>query len=572
MEQSFVPSEFIRNAITDTIQSRWNTQHVPFSVEIKDGGSFGDYATNAAFVLSPLLKKSPPEIATQLAASLQETRHEIIENTKVAGQGFVNITMKPLFWEHTLSHVLSFDPAQLKSSNPKKIIVEFSSPNVARPMHMGHIRNTILGDFLARMYTFLGHEIIRWNHLGDWGTQFGKLIVAYREGWTTREAVEQNPIEELVRIYVRFHDEAKEDPSLEKRAQEEFKKLEDRDPENTALLEWFRAESLKEFNSTYNALDVTFDVERGESEYLDAMPALIENMKKLDIAQESEGALIVPLEKEGLAPALIEKSDGATLYMTRELASLEYRLSHYHPDEILYVVGNEQTLHFRQFFAIAHKLGHTSTLLSHIPYGVVLSAETKKKLSTRGGVVVTGRHMLASVIERALVTTQEKQPELSEDEQKKIASSVGISALRYSLLRDHRISDVVFDPTQALALHGNSAPYLQYAFTRLTKMLEKSGGKIGNSYSIHEDMIPTIKHIAEFPEIIRRCTEDNSSHHLAQYLFELASLCNSLYEKHSVLREEDAQKKDALIALFSSARKRFLLGFELCGIVPLQSM
>jgi len=301
---------------------------------------------------------------------------------------------------------------------------------------------------------------------------------------------------------------------------------------------------------------------------------IIEDLKKKGFAKKSEGALIVPLESEHLPPAMIEKSDGATLYMTRELSTLRYRVDTYHPQEILYVVGNEQSLYFQQFFAIAKKLGYTDVRLKHISYGIVLSAQTKKKLSTRGGVVITGKHMLESVTQKALEILKEKQPDISDQEANLIAHRVAIGALRYSLLRDQRTSDIVFDPEQALSLRGNSAPYLQYAHTRLSKILERVDiAKTPDvSYVIEDSFVPLIRHLSDFENVMEKCARDYSPHHLAQYLFELASLSNALYEQHSIMHEEDPKRKATLHALITSTKRVFEIGFELFGITPLQTM
>lgn len=573
MQPTFIaPQEHLSSLIKEVALRLFQSVVLPsYEVEQKSGGEFGDYATNVAFSIAKKLKQSPADVAQQIATRLFEDSPDDFEHVEVAGNGFVNMIMSKKFWTSTLETLSKVPTNPYQAKEPKTVIVEFSSPNVARPMHMGHIRNTVLGDFLARLYTLFGHKVIRWNHLGDWGTQFGKLIVAYREGWTNKEAVEKNPIEELVRIYVRFHDEIKKHPELESRAQEEFKKLEEKDPENTKLLNWFRAESLKEFNRTYNDLGVSFDVERGESAYLDDLHPLIQKLLKDNIAEESQGALIVPLEKEGLSPAMIQKSDGATLYMTREIASLAYRQEQYHPDIILYVVGNEQSLHFEQFFAIARILGYHTTM-QHVRYGLVLSSETKRKLSTRGGVVVTGKHMLEEITKKALITVAEKQPDIPRPQQEQIAHHVAVSALRYSMLKDNRTSDVVFDPQQALSLHGNSAPYLQYGYTRILKILEKTQDTPKETPQIEEDFVPLLRHLSAFGSTLHRSIQDNSSHHLTQYLFELSSLCNSLYEKHSVIHEEDSSKKSTLISLFTVAANRFQIGFDLLGISVLQTM
>lgn len=568
-------TDCVRALVNEIITQEWGNTSPTFALEQKDQKGFGDYSINAPFVLAPQLKLAPAVIATRLQELLC-THTDMFERVEIAGTGFVNLFLAPEYVRAYFKELRTLDTSAYRTAHPEKVIVEFSSPNVAKPMHMGHLRNTILGDFLARLHSFVGHTVIRWNHLGDWGTQFGKLIVAYREGWTKREAVEAQPIDELVRIYIEFHERAKTDTSLEDRARAEFKKLEEGDAENMKLLEWFRAESLKEFEAMYEMLGITFganDVIRGESAYASDTTSIISELAKKGLAQESEGALIIPFENEGLSPAMIRKSDGTTLYFTRELASLEYRIKEYKPDAILYVVGNEQSLHFKQFFAVAKKLGYEAVRLEHVSYGLVMTTE-HKKLSTRSGVIATAKQAAETIVNQARRVVVEKQPDLSVDEQNTIARAVGVSALRYNMLRDSRMSDVVFDPEKALSLVGNSAPYLQYTYARLNKIVSKGGpGNSDHLESLQENDLVLIKKLAGFKDALDSSLSALSSHHLTTYLFALATAANAYYEQAgSIINEENEQVRMTRLALLSEITHTLELGFNLLGVEVLSSL
>ncbi|MEK7195549.1 MAG: arginine--tRNA ligase, partial [Patescibacteria group bacterium] len=316
---------------------------------------FGHYSTNVALRLSRELKRPPMEIAREFAEKIRvDAPAGFFEKVEAMAPGFINFWLSPdvLAEEFKRIHANLKNFGKSEAGRSKTIIVEYSQPNIAKKMHVGHLRTTIIGDALANILELVGHKVIRWNYLGDWGTQFGKLIAAYKL-WGDKKKVEDNPIEELQRLYVKFHDELKISPELEKKGQEEFKKLEEGDREDRKLWEWFKEESLKEFKKTYERLEVGFDIYIGESFYEKDIRPLIKRLTDAGVAEKSEGAIVVPVEKYGLPPALIQKSDGASLYLTRDIANLEYRLKKYKPAKILYVVGNEQSLHIEQLFAVA---------------------------------------------------------------------------------------------------------------------------------------------------------------------------------------------------------------------------
>jgi arginyl-tRNA synthetase len=367
-------------------------------LSVPDEPAFGHYSTNIAMRLAKQQGRKPMELATELSTTIMTVAPKgFFARVEAAAPGFIN------FW---LSDDAVYEEFAKVAKNERygasdlgkgsSAIVEYSDVNIAKVMNLGHFRTTIIGASLANILSFSGYRVIKWNYLGDWGTQFGKLIAAYKL-WGKKEEVEKNPIEELQKLYVRFHVEAKEHADIERRGQEEFKKLEDGDGENRELWKWFKDESLKEFESTYKILGVDFDVWIGESFYEPQLKAVVEECVQKGIAERSEGAIVVKLDAFDLSPALIEKSDGASLYLTRDIANLRYRLETYHPSKIIYIVGNEQALHFEQLFAIAKLLKLEGAELTHLKHGLVLG-EGGKKFSTREGRAVS----LASALEKAV--------------------------------------------------------------------------------------------------------------------------------------------------------------------------
>ncbi|HZX01059.1 MAG TPA: arginine--tRNA ligase, partial [Candidatus Paceibacterota bacterium] len=445
-----------------------------FSLEEPEVKVRGHLATNAAFLMSKKSGLPPMKTAELLRERLLRGKEAgLFSRIEIAAPGFLNFWMSEEAAGLTIKEIIKAKSKWGESPKKKQtIIVEYSSPNVAKPMHVGHLRSTIIGDALANIYEALGYKVIRWNYIGDWGTQFGKLTAAYKL-WGKKKAVEKNPIDEMLKLYVRFHEEVKSNPALGKMAQEEFAKLEQGDKENKKLWSWFRKESLKEFNRLYKDFGVKFDVTAGEAFYEKDLRPLIERLKSRGITKVSEGALIVPLETHGLAPALIQKSDGATLYLTRDIANLEYRLGKYKLAKILYVVGDEQVHHFNQLFAVAKILGLESVGLKHVKFGMVLGPDGKK-LSTREGKVVILYDLINEAVKLAYKTVAAKNSKLPKKEKEKVARAVGIGAIKYNDLSQNRAGDIVFNWDKMLSLTGNSAPYLQYTYVRLKSILSKA--------------------------------------------------------------------------------------------------
>jgi len=387
----------------------------PIEISVPEESNFGHYSTNVALRLAKTEGKPPMAVAEDLAAKVMAAAPtNFFEKTEAAAPGFVNFWVNKKVFQAELKKISKEEKyGHITIGKKKTVIVEYSDVNIAKVMNLGHFRTTIIGAALANIFEFSGYKVIRWNYLGDWGTQFGKLIAAYKL-WGEKENIEKDPINELQKLYVRFHEEAKSDPMIEKRGQEEFKKLEDGDKENRKLWEWFKEESLKEFERTYRVLDVDFDVWLGEAFFEPALKAVVQECVEEGIAERSEGAMVIKLDAFHLPPALIEKSDGASLYLTRDIANLRYRLEKYDPAKILYIVGNEQTLHFEQLFSIAKLLGMDSADLVHIKHGLVLG-EGGKKFSTREGRTFLYQvrlkkqwHFLAGSLNRKIQTFQKK--------------------------------------------------------------------------------------------------------------------------------------------------------------------
>lgn len=559
------------------------------AVSVPEIAAHGHFTTNLAFAMAKKERMSPIAAAEKIkAVIISKDPEKLLDKVEVAAPGFVNFWLAPGAVQKEFAEITKAknwgrpNPPTLKLRRTSKIIVEYSSPNIAKPMHVGHFRSTIIGDAVANLYEFLGYKVIRWNYLGDWGVQFGKLTAAYKM-WGNIKELKKNPIGHLLELYVRFSSESKENPELEGRGQLEFKKLEEGDKENRKLWKVFRDVSIKEFKKVYKILGVKFDVEVGESFYESHLKPLTAELVKSGLATRSEGALIINLDKYNLPPALIEKSDGASLYFTREIANIKYRISKYKADKIIYVVGLEQSLHFQQLFKVAELLGlggkDNRAKFFHVGNGLVLGPDGKK-LSTREGKTI----FIEDVIDEALSLTREIVDEknsqmfaaarMSGSARAKVARIVGLGALKYNDLSQNRMSNITFDWTKMLNFEGDSGPYLQYTYARLKSILRKSS--IRNSkFEIQNLSSPgeleLIFKLDRFPEIVRQAAETFYPHTLAQYLHELSGLVNSFYHEYPVLKAEPAVR-NARLALIKSAAEILKTGLNLLGIETLERM
>jgi len=573
--------QIIKNLIQESykktaVKNKWPISFIPdVSLEISKAEQHGDYSTTLAFSISKDIKKPPFEIATILINEMRQNLPKEIKKVELAKNGFINFYLNKNFIQKELETIYKQKTkfGLSKTGKNKTIIIDYSSPNIAKPMHIGHLRSTIIGETLANLYETLGYKVIRWNYLGDWGTQFGKLIAAYKL-WGKKKEVEKNPIPALLKLYIKFHEEMKSNTDLEKLGQEEFKKLEKGNKENRKLWLWFKKESIKDFQKIYRLLDIKFDLLLGESFLEKGLMPLINLLKKKKIAQKSQGALIIPLEKYGLPPALIQKSDEASLYLTRDLALLKYRLRKYHPAKILYVVGNEQDVHFKQLFTISNIIfPNEKTELVHIKFGLILS-EKRKKFSTRGGEIIHLEQVINQVIEKSLEIIKEKKPEWSFLKQKKLAQTIAVGALKFNDLKSFRSSDIVFDWKKMLDFSGDTSVYLQYTYARINKILTKAKkiGKYNYELLNHKLEISLIKKISEFPDIIQISAEKYSSNYLATYLLSLADLTNKYYESVPVLQEKNKDRQNAQLILLKTTTNIIKTGLEILGIQTLKEI
>ncbi len=533
-------------------------------LEYPPDDKMGDVAL-PCFKLSRILRKSPVQIAEELVNEIPANpRIEKVE----AVSGYLNFFLdKVSFIEDVLSTVLK-EQDRYGASNigkGKNIVIDYSAPNIAKPFHIGHLRSTAIGNSLYKIFKFLGYNPVGVNHLGDWGTQFGKLIVAYKE-WGSKEAIENGGIKELMAIYVKFHEEAEKDPSLEDQAREWFVKMEKGDPEALELWQWFKDISLKEFNKVYDLLDITFDSYAGESFYEDKMPAVIEELKEKNLLTESEGALIVDLEEYNMPPCLIVKKDGSTLYATRDIAAAIYRKNTYDFEKCIYVTGAAQSLHFNQWFKVIELMGYDwHDQLIHVPFGIVsLGGE---KLATRTGKVVLLEDILDQAINKTLEIINQKNPNLENKE--KVARQMGVGAVIFSDLSNNRIKDVSFSWEEMLNFDGETGPYVQYTHARACSLLRRAEKEVDPNFdakllSTYEEF-KVVKTLYLFPDKIMAAMKELEPSIITRYLVDLAQDFNRFYHEHPILVEDDTLR-NARLALVSAVRDTLKNGLQLIGL------
>ncbi len=536
-------------------------------VTIATDARFGDYQTNVAMVLAKQQRANPRQLATQIIERLDVD--DICENPEIAGAGFINLRIKNDFLKKRVADIFSDEMLGVPSAGRrKKIVLDFSGPNIAKPMHVGHIRSTIIGDTLARVARFLGHEVVTDNHLGDWGTQFGKVIYGWKN-WRDEQALATHPVEELVRLYKKANALAEADEMVLRACRDELVKLQSGDPENVAIWRKCVELSWKEFEQMYSLLDVRFDEHLGESAYNDRLATLVAKLEKSGIAEESEGALCVFFRDNPVLadkPALIRKSDGGFLYATTDLATLEYRMERWQPDEIWYVVGAPQALHFDQVFGVAQKMG-IDAKLRFIPFGSILG-EDRKLMKTRSGDNVQLRDLLEEAQQRALAMVEQKNPAMPDEEKKQIAQIIGIGAVKYADLSQARMTDYVFSWDKMLSLQGNTAPYLQNAYVRIRSIFRKLDGdwKAPAEFVLADPAeLSLAKKLMQFGETVPQVLDDFRPNILANYLYELANTFHTFYEACPVLKADEPVRSSRL-ALCDLTARILGLGLALLGI------
>ncbi|WP_155963416.1 arginine--tRNA ligase [Streptococcus ruminantium] len=513
-------------------------------LEKPKSSEMGDIAF-PAFSLAKVERKSPQAIAASIVETLDTTGFENV----VATGPYVNFFLDKASVSHkVLTDVISEKEhyGQLNIGQGKNVTVDMSSPNIAKPFSVGHLRSTVIGDALANIHEKLGYKPIRINHLGDWGKQFGMLIVAYKL-WGDKAAVEADPISELLKLYVRINAEAEEKPELDDEARQWFKKLEDGDPEAQELWQWFRDESLVEFNRIYDKLGVTFDSFNGEAFYNDKMDEGIQILEDKALLQESKGAKIVDLESYNLPPALIMKTDGATLYITRDIATAMYRKRTYDFVKSIYVVGQEQINHFKQLKAVLKEMGFDwSDDMTHITFGLV--TKDKKKLSTRKGNIILLEPTLDEAISRALAQIESKNPDLENKE--KVAHAVGVGAVKFYDLKTDRDNGYDFDLEAMVSFEGETGPYVQYAYARIQSILRKANfaPEADNDYKLADtESWEIIKHIQNFSNVVERAGDKFDPSLIAKYTINLAQAFNKYYAHTRIL--DESPERDSRLAL-----------------------
>lgn len=515
-----------------------------------------------AFILAKSLRQAPQKIASELAGKLSD---DLIDHVEAVGP-YINFFLKAdKISAAVLADILDKESAygQLAIGDGENICIDMSSPNIAKPMSMGHLRSTVIGNAIGNIVEKVGFQPVRINHLGDWGTQFGKLIVTYRK-WGDEETVRQNPIEELNRLYVYFHQMADEDDSLNDEARQAFKELEGGNPEELELWQWMREKSLEEFQSIYDLLGIDFDSMNGEAFYNDKMDAVIDELEEKDLLKVDQGATLVDLEAYDLIPALVKKSDGATLYMTRDLAAVFYRKRTYDFDQCLYVVGNEQSVHFKQLKAVIKEMGYDwYEDIHHIPFGLI--TQGGKKLSTRKGKVV----LLESVLKEAIRLAQEqinsKNPDLTDKDQ--VAEAVGVGAVVFHDLKNDRLNNFDFQLEEVVQFEGETGPYVQYANARAQSILRKANvGKpsLEDLKLADDESYAVVKQLNRFPEVIAKAYESYEPSVIAKYTLQLAQRFNKYYAHTRVLEEDD--QLNARLALVYAVSVVLTEGLRLLGV------
>lgn len=538
---------------------------------------FGDYQSNALISLAKSRKMNPRQLATDVVAKLDVS--DVCEPVEIAGAGFLNFRLKPSAVADTLQSAargehLFFE----KSAAPRTVVVDFSSPNVAKPMHVGHIRSTILGDSLARILRLLGHKVITDNHIGDWGTQFGKLIVGWKRH-LDQSALKADPIAEMDRLYKLVNAASEKDPAVLEEARQELVKLQQGDEENLRIWREMLALSQVQFDTVYGRLDISFDHTLGESFYNARLQPVVDELKQKGIARESEGAIAVFFEDNPQLkgnPAIIQKSDGAYNYAATDLATLAHRLETWHPDEIIYVTDGRQQLHFQQVFA-AFRRWHPEarTRLAHVWFGSILG-EDGKPFKTRSGETIKLSDLLDETEERAFKVVSEKSSDLPEAERREIARVIGLGAIKYADLLPNRQSDYVFSWDKMLALHGNTAPYLQYAYARIRSIFRKGDleatATVGQAVNLSVTQeLSLAKHLLNFGLTLETVADEFRPNFLCNYLYELASHFTAFYENCPVLKSEPEIRASRLLLCDLTAR---VLKQGLCvlGILTLEQM
>jgi arginyl-tRNA synthetase len=546
----------------ELLNEKMSVKEIELMIEKPKNQEHGDLAF-PCFTLAKLKRKSPNLIAEELSEKIHSP---IFEKVEVVG-AYLNIFLnKKTASEKVVNDIITQKGTYgaLDFGNGGAVTIDMSSPNIAKPFSMGHLRSTVIGNSLSLIFEKCGYKPIKINHLGDWGTQFGKLITAYQL-WGNAEKVKQNPIKELLTLYIKFHEEAESDPALEDQGRSWFKKLEDGDETALKLWKWFRDESLKEFSRIYELMNVEFDSYAGEAFYNDKMDRVVKLLEEQHLLIESEQAQVVSLNEEQLPPCLIKKSDGATLYATRDLAAALYRQEEYQFVQSLYVVGHEQSLHFKQLIAVLAKMGYDwSKQMHHIPFGMML--KDGKKMSTRKGKVVLLEEVLNESIAMARHNIEEKNPNLPNKDN--VAKQVGVGAVIFHDLKNNRMNDIEFSLEEMLRFEGETGPYVQYTYARACSILRKATGNkefaLASYTNTWEKEWKVTSLLMEFSPAIKRACLNFDPSQVAKYIIDLAQAFNKYYADVKIL--EDCAEQQARLALVYSVTEVLKEGLRLLGL------
>ena len=562
--------EEIAKAISEQVPDL-SVEEIEEIVEIPQDTAMGDYAF-PCFRLAKVLRKAPPLIAKGIVEGISENPlFEKVEQVNAYVNMFIS---KEQFAKVTLAEAIDSENfGRTDIGGGKTVIVEYSSPNIAKPFHIGHIRSTVIGNSLYKIYDALGYKVIRLNHIGDYGTQFGKMIVAYRH-WGNEEDVKREPIVTLLGYYTKFHVEVENDPKLDDEAREAFMKLEQGEKEEVALWQWFRDESLKEFMRVYDMLDIQFDEFDGESFYSDKMQRFIDELDQKGLLEESEGAHIVDLSQFDLPPALITKSDGSTLYCTRDIATAVYRKETYDFYKNIYVVASQQNLYFQQWMKVVKLLGYDWVKdCVHVPFGLVSLEEGT--MSTRHGRVVFLEDVLNKAVEKTKEIIAEKNPDADQAHIDEVAKEVGIGAVVFQELSNNKIKDYVFKWDKVLNFDGETGPYVQYTHARCASVLRKAGddivakanklGSIDYKYLTSESAYELLKMLYAFPEVVVDAGEKYEPSIVTRQVIDIAQAYNRFYHDEHILTDNEDEKV-AKVALTIATKNAIKNGLGLLGI------
>jgi arginyl-tRNA synthetase len=546
------------------------------AVRATSDAKFGDYQANGCMALAKVLRKNPRDLAAEVARTVD--LRALAGAPEVAGPGFLNVRLDDAWIARTLRGLLPEETLGLTApESPRTVVIDFSSPNVAKPMHVGHIRSTVIGDSLARIFEALGHKVVRDNHLGDWGSQFGMILW----GWKTegdRAAFDQNPVAELARLYRLAQDRIKAgDLAVEEAARAETARLHAGDAENRALWNRFIPHCMAALQKVYDRLGVRFTVELGESFYDPMLAAVVTDLETRGIAEESEGAVVV-FTNETKTPFIIRKRDGAFNYGTTDLATIKYRADTWKPSQILYVVDHRQSDHFKQLFAVARKWGYDEADLQHIAFGTILGTD-RRPFKTREGDVVGLESLLDEAVAEARKVVDENSPDLDSAARARVAEVVGLGAIKYADLSQNRLSDYVFDWNKMLAMNGNTGAYLQYAYARIQSIFRK-GERDPEKIRAQQPQIVLVHpaerglavRILRLPEVLELAAAELKPNILTDYLFDLANAFSTFFEECPVLKAESAERRDSRLAVCDLTARTLKFGLGLLGIEVIDRM